>query len=124
MEQTLDCSSVFVRVRGVGASWGHAGGPARIVLDAGELGSLREGEVAVLRCAWPEAAAALGRVAAVVSERGGMLCSLGTVARESAVPCIVGAAGVTATVHDGDWLFVDADCGLILVARAAVAAPV
>lgn len=99
-------------------------GRARVMREEAELAMVQDGEVAVLRCAWPEAGATLGRVAAVVAERGGVLCSLGTLAREAGVPCIVAAAGATEAVSDGEIVVVDADAGVVAVLGEVVALPI
>ncbi|MBX7112071.1 MAG: hypothetical protein K1X87_09550 [Dehalococcoidia bacterium] len=124
MDTPLDGSSVRVQVRGASASNGVALGRARVVREPRTLAGLQDGEVAVLRCAWPHAAEALGRLAAVVTERGGVLCSLATLTREYGIPCVVGAAGATEAIHDGDVVFVDAEDGAVLVLGPVVAAPI
>lgn len=111
-------------LRGMCASPGCATGRARVVSDVRHLDLVRAGEIAILRYAWPAAAQVLGRAGAVVAERGGALCSLGTLARESEVPCVVGAAGVTAAARDGDWVFVDADAGMVLLLEPVTALPI
>lgn len=111
----LDEVPVIARVRGVAASGGCALGRARLVREVAGLALVEAGEVAVLGQAWPVAGAVLGRAAAVVAERGGPLCSLGTLARESGVPCVVAAAGACEAVADGALVFVDADAGVVAV---------
>lgn len=111
-------------MRGVCASRGCAIGVARVVRGTADLARIQSGEIAVLSSAWPAAGDVLGRVGAIVAERGGALCSLGTLAREGAVPCVVGATGATEVIRDGDVVFVDADEGFVLVFEPVVAAPI
>jgi pyruvate,water dikinase len=52
--------------------------------------------------------------AALVVEAGGPLDHVAAQARERGLPAVVGVAGATATIRDGDLLLVDADQGLVV----------
>jgi phosphohistidine swiveling domain-containing protein len=52
--------------------------------------------------------------AALVIESGGPLDHVATQARERRLPAVVGAAGATRLLHDGDLVLVDADRGLVV----------
>jgi phosphohistidine swiveling domain-containing protein len=52
--------------------------------------------------------------AALVVETGGPLDHVATQARERQLPAVVGAAGATRILHEGDLVLVDADRGLVV----------
>jgi len=98
---------------GVGAAPGRAAGPARVVRSDEDLEALRAGEVVVCRMSNTEWVAALGRVAALVTDQGGMACHAAIIAREMGLPCVVGCGNATAAIKTGDVIEVDGDLGLV-----------
>ena len=79
---------------------------------------LSDGEVLVTHMTAPDWAAVMRRAAAIVTETGGMTCHAAIVARELAIPCVVGAADATALVRDGEPVEVDATIGQVRRAAA------
>jgi pyruvate,water dikinase len=63
----------------------------------------------------PAAILDLEGAAALVCEQGGALDHAAALARELALPCVVGCAGVWAGIHSGDEVLVDGDAGLVVV---------
>ena len=53
------------------------------------------------------------KVAAFVTDEGGLTSHAAIVARELKKPCIVGVGNATKTLHDGDLITVDANTGQI-----------
>ncbi len=99
--------------RGVPSSPGRAQGPARVVRSADDFGRVRPGDILVCRTTDP-AWTPLFRVAAgVVTETGGMLCHAAIVAREYAIPAVVGVAAATSTFTDGELITVDGESGTV-----------
>jgi phosphohistidine swiveling domain-containing protein len=90
--------------RAVGRVWRHerGPGPADAVLVAATL----------LPTELPLVAAA-----ALVVETGGPLDHVATQARERQLPAVVGVAGATRVLADGDLVLVDADQGLVVKVR-------
>jgi pyruvate,water dikinase len=54
-----------------------------------------------------------GTAAAVVTETGGPLSHCAIVAREYAIPAVVGAFGATRAIRTGQTILVDGDRGLV-----------
>jgi pyruvate,water dikinase len=72
------------------------------------------GEILVCRTTTPAWTALFGVVGAVVTDTGGILSHAATVAREYAIPCVVGTRIATARFRDGDHLVVDGSEGTVL----------
>ena len=49
----------------------------------------------------------------IVTDIGGLLCHAAIVAREMAIPCIIGTQVATTTFKDGDLVEVDAIKGIV-----------
>ncbi len=62
----------------------------------------------------PASVLAIRGAAGIVAEHGGALGHAAALARELAIPCVVGCRGIAAAIADGDALFVDADEGVVL----------
>jgi pyruvate,water dikinase len=110
---------VLLCLRGKAAMRGRHIGRARLMRDPTDLMKIEAGDVAVLRTASPAAGPILGVAGAVITEEGGILSSLATLARERDVPCIVGVSRATRAILDGDQVVVDADAGTVTVVTAA-----
>lgn len=93
---------------GVCASPGAAGGPVHWVRTTTDALAVPDGAVLVLEHPLPRWAALLGRVIAVVSEDGNIAGHLATVAREIAVPALLGVGSAKA-LENGRTVTVDAD---------------
>lgn len=98
---------------GTGASAGTARGPARVLRSPGDAPDLRDGEVLVAPTTSPEWMPALMRAAAVVTDTGGMASHAAIVARERRIPCVVGVAGATERLVDGEVVTVDGSAGTV-----------
>jgi pyruvate,water dikinase len=94
-------------MRGVGIGSRVITGRARVVHHPEQMAGLRHGEIVVCRITSPECAVALGRVAAIVTNEGGMLSHPAIIAREFDVPAVVGAAQATERLRTGDTIRVD-----------------
>jgi pyruvate,water dikinase len=101
------------RLRGVGASAGLARGTARVILRLADATRLRPGDVLVTASTSPAWTPLFAQVAAVVTEVGGVLGHCGIVAREYRIPAVVGAAGATTRLRDGQLVEVDGTAGSI-----------
>jgi pyruvate,water dikinase len=79
------------------------------------LAAMEEGEVLVAHFTNPAYNALLFVAGAVVTEQGGPLSHTAVMARELAIPAVIGASGVMASIHDGDLVQVDPLRGLVRV---------
>jgi len=99
--------------QGAIASRGARAGPVFILTDDRDLSRVPQGAVLVAQRAQPEYGLAIGRIAAVVCEMGGVASHLATVLREAGVPAIFGAREATTRLKTGDMVTVDAYYGNI-----------
>ncbi|MGW0232318.1 PEP/pyruvate-binding domain-containing protein [Actinopolymorpha singaporensis] len=102
---------------GAPGSPGTATGPARILRSPSDFSRARPGEVLVCRFTDPAWTPLFRIVAAVVTETGGALSHAAIVAREYALPAVLGVPEVTTRVHDGDLVTVDGTTGVVTPAH-------
>ena len=115
-------------VSGAGASPGIATGPTRVILDASEIGQVRDGDVLVTPMTTPDFVPAMKRASAIVTDRGGRTCHAAIVSREMGLPCIVGTGNATValsgvplvTVNGADGKVHEGDVSVLLQPRPAV----
>jgi pyruvate,water dikinase len=110
-------------VRGMGASRGVANGRARLVHSMAEADRLAAGEVLVCRTTSPAWTPLIARAAAVVADAGGVLAHCAIVAREHAIPCVVGAGIATQKIADGMLVTVDGTRGVVRLEHAGTMRP-
>jgi pyruvate,water dikinase len=77
-------------------------GRARVIMDAGRLSELRDGEVLVTDKTDPDWEPIMKKAAAIVTNRGGRTCHAAIVSRELGLPAVVGAETATGAIKDGD----------------------
>jgi pyruvate,water dikinase len=102
-------------LKGVGASPGIVTGRARVIATLEEAGRLAQGEVLVCRSTaapWTPLFAVAG---AVVTNTGGILSHSAIVAREYAIPCVVGTRDATDQIADGALVTVDGGTGIVTI---------
>ena len=98
------------------ASRGAAAGPVHLLTDE-RVQDAPLGAVLVVHRALPEYALVVGRVAALVCERGSPTTHLATVLREAGVPGIFGAKDATTRLKQGEMVTVDAFYGIVYAGR-------
>ncbi|WP_040783351.1 aminotransferase class III-fold pyridoxal phosphate-dependent enzyme [Nocardia pneumoniae] len=100
---------------GLGCSPGVAEGTARVITSLDHIDQLREGDILVTRFTDPGWTPALGLVAGVVTEVGGMLSHAAVIGREYGIPAVLNVAGATTAVRSGQRIRVDGGAGLVQV---------
>ncbi len=103
------------KVRGVGVSPGVYEGPARLIHSTAEFGRIERGDVLVTNSTTTAFNIVLPLLGAIVTDRGGLLSHAAIVAREYAIPAVVGCSDATAVVADGDRVRVDGRAGEVEV---------
>jgi pyruvate,water dikinase len=98
---------------GIPASPGRATGPARIVRTLDEFDRVRPGDVLVSPVTAPAWTALFGRIAAVVTDTGGVAAHASIVAREYGLPAVVGTGDATLRLRDGEPVEVDGSAGVV-----------
>jgi pyruvate,water dikinase len=100
-------------VLGLGVSPGVHRGRVRVITTPDQLHTLRQGEVLV--CPFTSSAwmMVFRRAGAIVADAGSVLSHTAIVAREFALPAVVGAANATTSLADGDEVIVDGTSGVV-----------
>jgi pyruvate,water dikinase len=102
-------------LRGVAGSPGVAEGPARVVRHVSELESVEEGDILVCPATSPAWSTVFARIAATVSDVGGIMSHTAIVCREYGVPAVVGTGNAVQTIKDGQRIRVDGDTGDVTI---------
>jgi pyruvate,water dikinase len=102
-------------LNGFAGSPGVVEGVARVVLDVRDVGKLEEGEILVAPVTSPSWTPVFGKVAAAVSDIGGIMSHAAIVAREYGMPAVVGTGNATARISTGDRIRVDGDSGVVTI---------
>jgi pyruvate,water dikinase len=102
-------------VRGYPASPGVAEGLARVVRDVNDIGTVQQGEVLVCSVTAPSWAPVFPKIAAAVSDIGGMMSHAAIIAREYGLPAVVGTGHATKQIKTGDRVRVDGDTGIVSI---------
>jgi pyruvate,water dikinase len=100
-------------VKGQGASPGVAAGRVVIVRDVKDTGSVKEGDILVTKMTNPDMVPAMRRVAAIVTDEGGMTCHAAIVSRELGTPAVVGTRTATSVLKQGQLVTVDGEKGFV-----------
>jgi pyruvate,water dikinase len=100
---------------GFAGSPGVVEGVARVVMDVRDVSKLEEGEILVAPVTSPSWTPVFGKVAAAVSDIGGIMSHAAIVAREYGMPAVVGTGNATARIKTGDRVRVDGDTGVVTI---------
>ena len=100
-------------LQGQGAAPGIASGKVVIIRDVKDTGAVKEGDILVTRMTSPDMVPAMRKVAAIVTDEGGMTCHAAIVSRELGTPAIVGTKTATQLLKNGQLITVDGERGLI-----------
>ena len=95
-------------------------GTARLVLDAAEMETVRDGDVLVTDMTDPDWEPVMKRTVAIVTNRGGRTCHAAIIAREMGIPAVVGTGDATRTVGEGTEVTVscaEGDTGFVYAGR-------
>ncbi len=111
-----DSQSTGKAIKGAAASPGVAEGPAVVLSDPDNLAALhriKKGALLVCSTASRNLIAIIPRLGALATERGGTLAIASGVARDHGIPAVVGVAGLTGMIKDGDIIRVDGTKGTV-----------
>lgn len=102
-------------LRGVAASGGNVRGRARVVTNSKDLVHVEPGEVLVCRITAPSWAPVFSKIAAAVSDIGGIMAHTAIVSREYGLPAVVGTGFATQRISTGQMLEVNGDDGVVTI---------
>jgi pyruvate,water dikinase len=105
--------------RGLAASPGVAEGTARLVHRFEDLEDLVDGEILVCPLTAPSWSVVFARIAAAVSDGGGIMSHAAIVSREYELPAVVATGIGTKIVRTGDRLRVDGNTGVVSILEKA-----
>ena len=108
---------------GIPASGGRASGPARVVHSIAESERVQPGDVLVAPMTAPAWTPLFDRVAAIVTDTGGVAAHASIVAREYGLPAVVGTTDATGRLRDGELVEVDGSAGVVRRLGAPGAGP-
>ena len=100
---------------GIAVSPGLVEGTARVILDVEQLADVEDGEVLVAPFTQASWTPIFGRIAAAVTDAGGVMCHAAIVAREDGLPAVLGTGSATKRIATGDLVRVDADNGTVTI---------
>ena len=116
-------STGVILVQGQGASPGIATGNVVIVRDAKDTSGVKEGDIMVTKMTNPDMVPAMRKVAAIVTDEGGMTCHAAIVSRELGTPAVVGTKKATAVLKPGQLVTVDGEKGFVYEGAQETARP-
>jgi phosphohistidine swiveling domain-containing protein len=100
-------------VRGTGASAGVARGPARVVLGPPDFERVMPGDIIIAPSSNPSWIPLFAIAGGLVANTGGVLSHAAVVAREFALPAVVGTGDATTRIADGRIVELDGTTGYV-----------
>jgi pyruvate,water dikinase len=100
---------------GISGSPGTVEGLARVVHDLSQLNTVQEGEILVCPSTSPSWSPVFSKIAATVSDAGGIMSHTAIVCREYGLPAVVGIGNAVTTIQTGQRLRVDGSKGTVQI---------
>ncbi|MEQ9499831.1 MAG: PEP-utilizing enzyme [Deltaproteobacteria bacterium] len=102
-------------LNGFAASAGVIEGKARVVFEADDINAIEPGEILVAPVTAPSWGPAFNRIAAAVTDIGGMMSHAAILCREYGLPAVTGTGHATSKIQTGQMLRVDGATGTVTV---------
>ncbi|HSS92893.1 MAG TPA: PEP-utilizing enzyme [Candidatus Dormibacteraeota bacterium] len=106
-------TTVKGQVVGLGGSPGVIEGEARVVLTVDEFDHVRKGDIVVCQMTNPAWVALFTKMAGLVTDAGGLTSHAAVLAREFAIPAVIGTSSATRTIRNGDRIRVNGTTGVV-----------
>lgn len=100
-------------LRGQTAYPGKVRGRAKIIFYKKDLAKLKKGDILVSPMTEVDFVPYFKKVAAIITDEGGLTSHAAIISREMKKPCIIGTKTATKVFHDGDLVEVDAYKGVV-----------
>ncbi len=100
-------------LRGTGASAGIVRGPARVTLTQADFEAVRPGDIIVCPSSNPSWVPLFAIAGGLITNTGGVLSHAAVVAREFALPAVVGTGDATTRIADGQLVELDGSSGIV-----------
>jgi len=102
---------------------GTVKGKAVVIKNVKELPVLlkkeNDGAILITHGTNPKYVPYLRKIAAIITDEGGILCHAAIISREMKIPCIIGTKTATKVLKDGDLVEVDANQGILKIIKEA-----
>jgi pyruvate,water dikinase len=105
--------------KGIAGSPGCVEGVARVITSIADFDQVVAGDILVCQMTNPAWVVLFTKVAAVVTDTGGVAAHPAVLAREFGIPAVVGTSVATEHVHSGDRIRVDGSTGLVEILTRA-----
>jgi pyruvate,water dikinase len=102
-------------LNGAAASPGEVEGPARVLRGLGDLDTVRSGEILVCTITSPAWAPIFSKIAATVTDIGGIMSHAAIVSREYGLPAVVGTGTATSRITTGQRIRVNGSDGRVTI---------
>ncbi len=102
-------------IKGLGVSPGTIKGKVSIILSTNDFPKFHDGEILVTSATRPDFVPLMKKALAIITNEGGLLSHAAIISRELKKPCIVGTGNATQTLHNKDFVEVDADNGVVRI---------
>jgi pyruvate,water dikinase len=89
---------ILISGKSVGQKIGS--GKARVILEAGHMNDLQDGEVLITDITDPDWEPVMKKASAIVTNRGGRTCHAAIIARELGIPAVVGCGNATQVLSE------------------------
>lgn len=99
-------------VKGLVARRGKMQGRVRVIHTYADMDAFEEGEIIVSPMTTPDFISIVKKAGAIITDEGGVTCHAAIVAREVAIPCVIGTRFATQVFRTGDMVEVDALLGV------------
>lgn len=102
-------------ITGTSVNGGIVKGKAKIIKTMKDLDKIHTGDILIADMTSPDYITVFNKVAAFVTDEGGLTCHAAIVSKEFNVPCIVGTQFATQILKDNTFIEVDANNGIITI---------
>lgn len=103
------------QIKGFGASPGLVVGFVTVIINPANIDGVKKGDVLVMPHADRHVAHIVEKIAAIVTESGGVTSHAAIIAREFEVPCVVGVENATKKLKNGMKVTVDGSNGVVYI---------
>ena len=102
-------------IMGTSVNGGIVKGKAKIIKTTEDLSKIHTGDILIADMTSPDYVTVFNKVAAFVTDEGGLTCHAVIVSKEFNVPCVVGTQFATQILKDNTFIEVDANNGIITI---------
>lgn len=94
---------------------GKVKGKVKIINNFADISKMEKGDILVTSMTTPEIAGALDKAVGIITDEGGVTCHAAIIAREYAIPCLVGTEKATKILKDNQEVTLDCIKGIVAI---------